>query len=738
VLLMRFLRLPIVRKLLIPCVMVSALVLSLVPMFGLSIAPASAATGPLVVAKGDLAVSLLSGEVDEYTPSGTFVQKLMGSSDGLGLPTGSAFDGNGNLYVTDFSKNQILRRDALTGAVTVFASNTSLGNGQTFNSPESIVFNRGYTQMLVSGANRDGSGGGINVVDVATGAGVSFYPLHSSSGSEGSGESDWLAFDANSNLFMTNENPAQGVMKVDTGTGDVVLPPFAPNLPNDGYALSFDKSGNLWLGDTNSILEYNSQGTLLNTISNPGFSTIFAAVFNGTGDQFYAGDINTGTVYTYDLSGNLMSSFNAGTGVSGLSVAGVAVPPNTNTAQNFTVAPGNEPTITVDPTNPDHIVVGYNHGTFAGTRCSWSQTTDGGKSWTSGLLPGFAHSNWGTDPTVRFDSSGHLYYTCLVIGSWSAGLHAHQRLSEVAMYRSDTGFASQFSGSPTVVTSKQQTCPYGDIPVCNQKLPVPPLDHPGLALAHDPASNSQSSATLPVVCWTQIDGRSGNSTVLTEAFTPDLQPEGSQAVGNGGLCFMSGPPNMVSVSLQDVSGTFLALKTSFDGGADWSQVVTFNTPGLLLGDDTVTNLVSTPYVLAAPDGAGTIRAIVSDRANGKGRVYVADASRGFALTATLSQNGSESFLSGAGDCVNTIGAYERTSTGYGYTIWERDGSSYQPAYSTPKDMTGGYADPRFGNDVTRIGDYTDAGCLDGTAWVAYTDSHNNGDLTIHVARLAGS
>jgi hypothetical protein len=322
-LLMRFLPLPAIRKLLIPCVLASALV-------GVNIAPASAATGPLVVAKGDLAVSLLSGEVDEYTSSGTFVQKLMDSSDGLGLPTGSAFDGNGNLYVTDFSKNQILRRDALTGAVTVFASNTSLGNGHTFNSPESIVFNRGYTQMLVSDANRDGSGGGINVVDMATGAGVGFYPLPSSSGSEGTGESDWLAFDANSNLFMTNENPTQGIMKIDTGTGDVVLPSFAPNLPNYGYALSFDKSGNLWLGDTDRILEFNAGGTSIRTITNSSFSQIFAAVFNPTGDQFYAGDLSTGSVFNYDLGGNLVGNFNTGSGVSGLSVAGAAVPPNVN------------------------------------------------------------------------------------------------------------------------------------------------------------------------------------------------------------------------------------------------------------------------------------------------------------------------------------------------------------------------------------------------------------------------
>ena len=287
---------------------------------------ASASTLPIV--KGDLAVSLLSGEVDEYTPSGTFVQKLMDSTNGLGLPTGSAFDGSGNLYVTDFSNDQILKRDALTGTVSVFANNGSLGNGHVFDAPESIVFNRGYSQAVVSDANRGGPGGGINVVNVPTGSGAAFYPLSSSSGSEGTGESDWLAFDRNSNLFMTNENPTQGVMQVNTTTGDVVQPSFAPNLPTYGYALSFDKNGNLWVGDTNQVLEFDSTGAQLKAIANPSFSQIFAAVFDPSGNTFYAGDLSTGTIFSYDLSGNLLASFTAGSGISGLSVAGAAVPPN--------------------------------------------------------------------------------------------------------------------------------------------------------------------------------------------------------------------------------------------------------------------------------------------------------------------------------------------------------------------------------------------------------------------------
>lgn len=295
---------------------------------GVAVGSSARAAGSLPIAAGDLIVSLGSGQVDEYTPSGQFVQTLMDSSEGLGLPTGAAFDGSGNLYVTDFANNQILKREAGTGTVSVFANSSSLGNGHVLNSPESIAFNLGYSKMYVSDANRDGPGGGLNVIDTATGSGTDFYALPSSNGSEGLGESDWLAFDANSNLYMTNENPSQGVMKVDQTTGDIVQPSLAANLPNDGYALSFDKNGNLWLGATDRIMEFDPTGALINTITNLNFSLIFAAVFNPAGDEFYAGDLNTGDVYTYSLDGTLQSTFNVGSGVDGLAVAGAGVPPN--------------------------------------------------------------------------------------------------------------------------------------------------------------------------------------------------------------------------------------------------------------------------------------------------------------------------------------------------------------------------------------------------------------------------
>jgi hypothetical protein len=154
-----------------------------------------------------------------------------------------------------------------------------------------------------------------------------FLPLPSSNGSSGVGESDWLAFNHSGTLFMTNENPTQGVMQVNQTTRDITQPSFVPDFPNDAYAMSFDTNDNLWVSDTSSILEFDKTGKLLRTISNPNFGTVFAAVFNPPFNAVYAGDLSTGNIFTYDLNGTLVSQFNAGSGIDGLSVAGTVLVP---------------------------------------------------------------------------------------------------------------------------------------------------------------------------------------------------------------------------------------------------------------------------------------------------------------------------------------------------------------------------------------------------------------------------
>jgi hypothetical protein len=403
-----------------------------VSLFGGSL-PAEAASTFSPITKGDIIASLANGQVNEYSPSGTFVQTLIPNAS---TPTGSAFDGAGNLYVTEFGANDILKVDATTGAVSVFSSDSTLGDGTSFDSPESIAFGPGYTKMYVSDANRDGANGGIHVIDMATGKGSGFFPLPSSSGSEGVGESDWLAFDHSGSLFMTNENPTQGIMQVDTKAGDIVQPSFVANLPNYGYALSFDSNGNIWLSDTSSILEYDPSGKLINTITNPNFQTVFSAVFNPPYNTVYAGDLSSGNIYTYDLKGNLLNTFNVGSGVDGLSVAGTVVVPgpppiathdvvvnNVDSSLANTQGSGNEPTIAINPTNPQQIVVAAAEedssdrwGAGHPNAPIWV-SNDGGNTWQKSYsVPAPPHrflTGCPCDTTINYSRNGTLYLSVL-------------------------------------------------------------------------------------------------------------------------------------------------------------------------------------------------------------------------------------------------------------------------------------------------------------------------------------
>jgi hypothetical protein len=71
-----------------------------------------------------------------------------------------------------------------------------------------------------------------------------------------------------------------------------------------------------------------------------------------------------------------------------------------------------ESDIAVDPTNPNHIV-GMSKAFFSPKdylfRLVWYDSTDGGKHWKSGILPGYEGWMDTTDPTVAFDSKGNLY-----------------------------------------------------------------------------------------------------------------------------------------------------------------------------------------------------------------------------------------------------------------------------------------------------------------------------------------
>lgn len=88
----------------------------------------------------------------------------------------------------------------------------------------------------------------------------------------------------------------------------------------------------------------------------------------------------------------------------------------TSQGANIVGDAANEPSIAIDPTNPDHIVIGWRQfDTIASNfrQAGWGYTTDGGDTWTfPGVLePGVFRS----DPVLDFDSAGNIFYDSLGI-----------------------------------------------------------------------------------------------------------------------------------------------------------------------------------------------------------------------------------------------------------------------------------------------------------------------------------
>ena len=97
-------------------------------------------------------------------------------------------------------------------------------------------------------------------------------------------------------------------------------------------------------------------------------------------------------------------------------------PPTVKDTDMGAIAGGQrEESIAVDPGNPDHLAGGANERGVGSTQ-RWYVSTDGGRNWTSGILPNGTLTVPGTtstlmsDPSLDFGSNHEIYYSALMHG----------------------------------------------------------------------------------------------------------------------------------------------------------------------------------------------------------------------------------------------------------------------------------------------------------------------------------
>jgi hypothetical protein len=304
----------------------------------------------------------------------------------------------------------------------------------------------------------------------------------------------------------------------------------------------------------------------------------------------------------------------------GTSIAGPAVTVNQDTA----AAPQNETSIAVDPNNFNRVVASMNDYvtrawtcSISGTPCSalgdgYSGTyfsNDGGQTWCcvstdpshlGTLIPGVEHLvggqyDAGGDPSVAFDSQGHVYYSGL-------GFDRTAPPSTVAVNKGTFDGAGHLTwGAPTFINATKSPSTLNDKPwiAVDSHASSPFRDRVYVTwtrfifsagtgayvqspIAFAYSSNGGATFSTPKLI--------GGNVLYSQGSHPTVGPDGTLYV------FWNGSTRKASLN-----STYMVKST--DGGATWSKPVSVSTVTNIPGvRDTLFRVNSYPAAASAPNG----------------------------------------------------------------------------------------------------------------------------------------
>ncbi|MGH7687151.1 MAG: Ig-like domain repeat protein [Candidatus Dormibacteria bacterium] len=263
---------------------------------------------------GDVFAGTSGGNILHLSPSGAVLDTLNTSHNSFG--TGMAFDASGNLYATDFNANAVTKFDSAGNLISDVGSGYNADN-------ESIV----QACTVCSGANA-----GHFYVGQADGShrvlefNSSFASVASFSPAVENRGTDWVDLAADQcTLYYTSEGAHIKRFNVCTSTQLADFNSTALAGPN-AYAFRILPNQDVLVADATAVYLLDTSGSVIQTYTPGAFTAtnpLFALNLGPDLKSFWTASEGSGDVYRIDIaSGSVLTHFNAGTDVNGLTVFG--------------------------------------------------------------------------------------------------------------------------------------------------------------------------------------------------------------------------------------------------------------------------------------------------------------------------------------------------------------------------------------------------------------------------------
>ena len=335
---------------------------------GLLFTPKRAGALP-VFGSGQVFASVGNSQVNIYDPaSGSYLTTLTDNSGGNNYTVGTAFDSQGNFYVTDDNGNG----DNLSQISEFSPAETQVATFGNLINPTSIVFDAAgdmYVGQQVTPNIAEFAPSPGLAADSSTGAPADWtrLPDITVQKTDLSGGVDHIELSPDEcTIYYTSEGAAIHTYdKCHATQGlDFNQVPFTQpvsSTTNSAFGLRILAGGDVLVADSGDVLELDHGGNVIQTYpcsSMPGCgNSLFAMSIDPSGTSFWTADSASGNIYQVNIAtGNVMQTISTGGlgSVYGLSVDNqleVAAPENPQASQpTLTVIPPTTPVVSGAPT----------------------------------------------------------------------------------------------------------------------------------------------------------------------------------------------------------------------------------------------------------------------------------------------------------------------------------------------------------------------------------------------------